>query len=218
MGPGLVETLVPDRGGEADEVRETVLGRGLLQLFHHQLEELLSFIQLDEVHLVQQNKNLGVRRVLLELLERLGEDFDVFDDLLGFHIKHVYQHLNHLEDVVLLLCEIVLHKHILTTAIPEVKCHIPQEPPVRMLDVYGGTQAARVEGGVVAKDDGSHGGLSRAGTAHEEQFLSVIGGHGMLAGFNATSLFCCCVCLRVCVAFAYLCLILLLWLSWVALF
>ena len=45
-----------------------------------------------------------------------------------------------------------------------------------MFDIDGGSQPPSVPGDVVGKYDGSHGGLPRAGLAHEQDFL--LQGHG----------------------------------------
>lgn len=173
LRPRAVQALVPDGRREAHEVREPVVRGGLLQLLHHQPEQLLALVQLHQVHLVQQHEDLGVGAVLPQLSKRPREDLDVLHHLLGLHVEYVDQHLHHLEYVVLLLAEVVLHEHVLAPAVPQVQRHVPQKPQVRVLHIHRDTQPAGVERTVVAEDDGPHARLPGPGTAHQQQLLPI---------------------------------------------
>ena len=128
LGPSFIQTFIPNRCGEADDVGEPILYCCAGQFIHHDVEEFFAFIQLDQVHLVQQDEYLGVGGVLRELFQGSHEDFYVLHDFLRLDVKDMDEYLHHLEDMVLLFGEIVLHEDVLPTTVPQVQSHITKKP------------------------------------------------------------------------------------------
>ena len=65
------------------------------------------------------------------------------------------KYLNILEDLVLLGGQIVFHKALLSTAVPEMQDEVAEKAHMGMFDLDGGAEAICVAGYVVGKDDGS---------------------------------------------------------------
>lgn len=108
----VVQRDVPDRRGEEllhlhDLARVLVDQRLLL------LHDFLLLDRRDRVHLVDQDEQLGVRRVLLQLLDHFLESLQ----LVGLHevdLEDVDQHL-HLREVLLRLLQVVVHELLLSS-------------------------------------------------------------------------------------------------------
>ena len=102
--PSAVKGLVPDGCAEALDVhgpRDAVeLGDALAE---HRVAVLLG----DEIHLVEQTKDFGVGRVLVERLEAARVLLDVLGVGVGLDIEHIDEHLDVAEDVIALRREVV---------------------------------------------------------------------------------------------------------------
>ena len=116
----------------------------------------------------------------------------IFLQLPGLNIKHVDEdlileditvesgrtktplfHLDISENVVALRGEVVLHEGLLTPAVPEVEDEVAQQPHVRVLHVYGGSQPSGVPSYEVGEDDGPHARLTRARLSHQQNLLTI---------------------------------------------
>ena len=68
---------------------------------------------------MNENKNLGVLRQVVEGFKTANVVIEINLELLGGDIENKDEHADILEDVVSLWLKVLLHKAILTTAIPE---------------------------------------------------------------------------------------------------
>lgn len=161
-GGYLVESLVPYRRGEKDDIHiPTPLPQNRLSIAKKPLPQ----IHLDKIHLMHEHKHPCPRRIILQRLNTLTINQTILCKLPALDIKDIDQNSDVLENVVPLLLEIVLHEGILPAAVPEVEGEVAEEADVGVLDVDGGTEAARIFGDVVGEDDAAHGGFAGAGFA-----------------------------------------------------
>lgn len=111
----MVQRLIPDTGREALSlhIQRVRLDFGLLLR-----EDCLALVHWLFVHFVDHHEDLGGRRVLLEGLDAV---FVVFECLwvLAVHVENVDQHMYISEQCVSVTVEILLHKLILSTTIPQ---------------------------------------------------------------------------------------------------
>ena len=153
-GPGFIETLVPYRCRKGDELDATVLlGAGAAAkrvrefggLLSDEADTVVKHVLAgrgdNEVHLVDEDVDLGGRGVL----EEGGEDGHVGGkvalDVAGLDIEDVDEDADVGEDVDALLCEVVFHKGLLATAVPQVKCEVAEELDMGQIDIDGGASA-----------------------------------------------------------------------------
>lgn len=68
---------------------------------------------------MNENKNLGVLRQVVEGFKTANVVIEINLELLGGDIEHKDEHTDILEDVVSLRLKVLLHKAVLTTAIPK---------------------------------------------------------------------------------------------------
>lgn len=139
-GPGLVQRLVPDGGGKGLDV-EGLSGGGadgsgdilesLARLDAHEthalVEDGLLLVRHDQVHLMHEDKHLSGGGIL----GQGGHDGDIGGEvtvrIAGLDVEHVDQDAHRREDVCPLLVDIVLHKGLLATTVPQVEGQVPQE-------------------------------------------------------------------------------------------
>lgn len=74
-------------------------------------------------------------------------------EVLGGHIEHENQHFDILEDVLALSLEILLHEHILTTAVPKGEYQVAQEAYTMLVHIYGESDTVGVTGQVVCENN-----------------------------------------------------------------
>lgn len=163
-GPGLVEGLVPDAGGEGYHVdaaapsnpsaaanpafafaddADADAGGELARLLADEADAVvvhgLAAGGHDEVHLVDEDVDAGGGAEL----QQGGEDGDVGGevavDVARLDVEDVDEDADVGEDVDALLGEVVLHEGLLAAAVPEVERQVAEEFHVREVDVDGGS-------------------------------------------------------------------------------
>jgi len=83
--------------------------------------------RLDEVHLVDEDKDLGFARVLNQSADDVDIGGHVSLNVSTLYVEDIDEHANVAEDVSSLLGEVVLHKGLLATTVPEVERQVSKE-------------------------------------------------------------------------------------------
>jgi len=148
----------------------------------------------DEVHLVHEEEDARLGRVLLERVEAIAVVRRVLGRVMRADLEDVNQHADVLEDGRALRGEVRVHERVLPAAVPEVEDEISEEADVVLLDVDGRAEARSERCGVVrakkwtvyysaqqrssrdgrlasernAQDEGAHGGLPAPRCTHEK--------------------------------------------------
>lgn len=118
LGPGFVKSLIPYAGLEAVNFKAL----GLFGDFHSLLlEAFLSLGLSQKVHFVNQAENLGFLGELAQSIQTTLVILEVTIEVFACDVKDIDQHLYVLEDVFSLGLEVLLHKKVLTTTVPERK-------------------------------------------------------------------------------------------------
>ena len=118
LGPGFVESLVPN--GSLEAVHLEALGP-LLDLGALLLEHLLPLVLCQQVHFVNQAKDLCLLRQVIESVEAVLVVREIACEVLAGHVEHVNQHFYVLENVLPLTLEVLLHEQVLSSAIPQTQ-------------------------------------------------------------------------------------------------
>lgn len=91
------------------------------------LEDAFPGGRLDEVHLVDEDKDFGFTGVLDKRADDVDVGGQVALDVAALNVKHVDEHADVAEDVGSLLGEVVFHKSFLSAAVPEVQREVAKE-------------------------------------------------------------------------------------------
>ena len=119
LRPGLVQSFIPDGRSKAlCLVLEVVRGR-LHDPLHFFGEHFVPHVFSDQVHLVDEDEDLGVLREVGQRAQAVHVVLQVDLELLRGHVEDENEHADVLEDVVSLRLEILLHKSVLATTIPQ---------------------------------------------------------------------------------------------------
>ena len=150
-GPGFVERLVPDGSGKwldlealrgmASDGGHVLEGFGRLGLSktHALVEDLLALGAHDEIHLVDENEDLGGGRVLRQGGHDGHISSEVAIDVTRLDVKDVDEDADIAENVDALLVNVVFHKCLLTATIPQIKRQVAQKLHMRQIDIDGRT-------------------------------------------------------------------------------
>ena len=171
LRPCLVEGLVPDRSLEAFNFKPAI--DLPLDVALSLLKRRISGIFVEQIHLVNQAENLGFGRELAESSDAVFKLLHILLVVFGGHIEHVNQNLNVLENVVSLALEELLHKGILSSAVPKTQHQVAQEPDARFGYVNRKGDPVGVSRQVVRKNNGPHRSFTRTDFPHQQNFLSV---------------------------------------------
>lgn len=74
----------------------------------------------------------------------------------GSDVEHKNEHLNIFKNMFALSLEVLLHKHILTTAVPKRKYEIAQKAHTMLIDIDRESYAVCVSSKIVSENDGPH--------------------------------------------------------------
>ena len=100
---------------------------------------------------------------------------EITGKVFGGDVKNEDENLNVFEDVFSLRLEVLLHEHVLATAVPQRKHEVAEEADPLLIDIDCESDTVCVSGEIVGKDDRSHGGLACAHTSHKKHFLDFVG-------------------------------------------
>jgi hypothetical protein len=101
--------------------------------------------------------------------------FDVTVNVFRSDVENKYQDFHVLENVFSLCLEVLLHKHVLATAVPEGEHKVSEESDSMLVYVDRKSNSISVTSQVVGKNDTAHGSLASAHTAHEQYLFNFIG-------------------------------------------
>lgn len=146
--PRLVQGLVPDGGGERDKIQLAGVSGTLNELPsllsdqpHALGEDGLASLEHNQVHLVDEDVDLGGGRVLGEGGENGDVGGHVAVDVAGFDVEDVDQDADVGEDVDSLLREVVFHESLLATTVPQIKCKVTEELDMGEIDINSSATA-----------------------------------------------------------------------------
>jgi hypothetical protein len=103
----------------------------------------------DEVHLVHEEEDARLGRVLLERIEAIAVVRRVLGRIMRADLEDVNQHADVLEDGRALRGEVRVHERVLPAAVPEVEDEISEEANVVLLDVDRRAEARSERCGIV---------------------------------------------------------------------
>mmetsp|Transcript_15183 Transcript_15183/g.34981 ORF Transcript_15183/g.34981 Transcript_15183/m.34981 type:complete len:338 (-) Transcript_15183:133-1146(-) len=171
LRPRLVERLVPDGCPKALKVLHPARQTGFLDELLAVLQNGLPILLRHQIHLVDEQKDPGVRGVLLDGLQDTAKVVKVLLGRLALDVKDVDEELDAAKDGFPVTLEIRLVKGVLSAAVPQVEDQSAQKSDVVVFDVEGGGQAGGVACQVVGENNASHRGFAAVGFAHQQHFL-----------------------------------------------
>ena len=126
-----------------------VLTTGLLHLLLRSLlNESGSLVELshsvvlrDQIHFVNEYKDLSIGGVFLHGLQHAIKERDVIAEVPRLNVEHIDEHLHVAEDGISLRVEIAFVKAVLPAAVPQIEHQVSEKPDVSVLHIYT-TQAA----------------------------------------------------------------------------
>mmetsp|Transcript_883 Transcript_883/g.2043 ORF Transcript_883/g.2043 Transcript_883/m.2043 type:complete len:346 (-) Transcript_883:370-1407(-) len=118
LGPCLVQGFVPNGGSKTLKVFDSAGQTGFLNELFAILQNGFSIFFGDQIHLVNQQKNAGVRRILFDRLQDATKVIKVLFWGLGFDIKDVNQQFDAPKDGFPISLKVGFVKGVLATTIP----------------------------------------------------------------------------------------------------
>ncbi len=98
----------------------------------------------------------------------------VTSKVFGCNVEHENKHLNVFENVFALSLEVLLHEHILTTAVPKRKHKVPQKSNTMLIDIDCESYAICVSCEVVSENDRPHRRLASAHATHKQHLFDFV--------------------------------------------
>ena len=115
---------------------------------------------------MNQDKDVGVSRVLFDGLQARHEILQIHNFRAAFDVEYINQHVDVSENRLFLVFKVVLHKLVLSATVSNGEAKVTEEPYFGLVDADCEAESHGVFGHVVGEDYASYRSFARFGGTH----------------------------------------------------